>query len=701
MSDALIQHMSPSSMMAYLTNPAYFKYRYVLGIRDSNTSVSGLIGTAGHRALECIYSGIGVDEAVAAGQVVIDKTNDDSIKYNTKVANRSALQAAYARAVNFYIDELPKYHKIVSTEEWIKEQAESMLHVGTYLPTPFNVRLDLLVANQEKQLEIIDHKFVYNYTNPDIDDFKRFIQAMFYYYSVTARYGMRPARMRFNECKTSKNSDGSPQIKEWVFEYDNPQHFEVFERLFTDVILDMNNPGRLFLPNPSDSFNGQSSFELYRSNVVSVVAPVSIKHRTEEKQFVEKQFVASVGDDVTAQGYSPEEKIRVKLQEFGISVKMQETLIGPSVIKYTMSPSRGIKLTKIAAHANDLALALAVESIRIEAPIFGTGLVGVEVPNHDRKRIDLADKHYHKNTLDIPIGVDIFGKVIYKSIADMPHLLIAGQTGAGKSVMLNVLLDALTKQNDPKDLQLVLIDPKQVELSFYEDSKHLRMPVVIDHVNAAKVLDSMVNEMEVRYKLLRLAGVRKIDEYKGDDMPRIVVVVDEFADLMMMADNKKQTFQINSVGAAIETLRMAQDIGDLGSFDFRVPSDPLDAALFWSRLTDDDREKTKAIIDNVQSAILSATESTVPPAQDSIIRIAQKARAVGIHLVLATQRPSADVVTGIIKANFPTKIAFSTTNAINSKIILDETGAEQLTGKGDMLFAFPGDPIRRLQGLYV
>lgn len=666
----LVDYLSPSAMGAYLTNPMYFKKRYIMRQYDTQLSVTGVIGSAGHKALERIYAGMSVDDAILEGQRIIDNMSDMGIKYGKKVPDREKLIIAYNRAINFYVDELPQFHKIISIEEAIKDEAQSVLHAGSNLPLPISVRLDLLVANQQKQIEIIDHKFVHSYTSSEVDDFKRWLQAMFYYYAVKARYGIAPVCMRFKECKTSKNSDGSSQIKEWAFHYEGQQHHVVFERLFTDVVLDMNNPGRLFLPNPNDPFNGQDMFELYRQDIMPVTAPVAIKHRVEEADYVEKQFVASAGNAPDTSSYTPEEKLRTKLQEFGIVVQMEETFVGPSVIKYTMLPSRGVRMSKIASHANDIALALAAESVRVEAPMPGTNLVGVEVPNKDRTRVDLEEKHMHPGTMDIPVGVNVFGKVVHRSLSEMPHLLIAGQTGSGKSVMINVILQTLTRQLDAKQLKLILIDPKRVELSQFAKLPHLAKPVVYDIGMAVEMLDWVVKEMESRYKALEKAGVRSVEDYKGN-MPKIVVVIDEFADLIM-----------SDVKPSAETM-------DIKKFNEN---------LLWL-LEESPRGRLTQKI--TKEALRRTIEETAPPsAQDSIVRIAQKARAVGIHLILATQRPSADVVTGLIKANIPTKIAFATTSGINSKIILDQLGAEELTGKGDMLFMPVNGDVQRLQGLF-
>lgn len=672
MSEALITHLSPSAMSAYLSNPMYFKKTYILKQYDNITSVTGVIGKAGHKALERIYSGMSVDDAIKDGQRYIDNLSDFEIKYGSQVPDRANLIKKYNQAINFYVDELPQYHKQLSLEEKIKEECESMLHKGSNLPMPIVVVLDMLVVNQAKEIEIIDHKFVYKYTDPNVDDVKRWIQAMFYYYGVKARYGIAPARMRFQECKTSKNSDGSAQIREWTYEYTSAQDFAVFERLFTDVVLDMNNPGRLFLPNPNDAFNGQDMFELYRQNIMPVTAPLSVKHRKEEIAFIEKQFVASAGNDADTAQYTPEEKLRKKLQEFGIPVEMKETLVGPSVIKYTMQPSRGVKMTKVVAHKDDVALALAAHSVRIEAPIPGTNLIGVEVPNPVRQTINLEDKHFRMGTLMLPIGVDVHSEVVYGDLGKMPHLLVAGATGAGKSVFLNVVIKALTAQLSPQELQLILIDPKQVEFAPFDDLAHLAQPVVYDNRGASEVLAETVVEMEDRYKKLRRRNVRNIADYNakpGNKMPYRVIILDEFADLMMSADKQP----ISAIDYAVLKDNIMGNLGKRGGITLQ----------------------------GLRKAVADTLEDGVPPAVDSIVRIVQKARAVGIHLILATQRPSADVVTGLIKANVPTKVSFMTVNRINSQIVLDEPGAEELTGKGDMLLADPSHSgLQRLQSLY-
>ena len=334
------------------------------------------------------------------------------------------------------------------------------------------------------------------------------------------------------------------------------------------------------------------------------------------------------------------EKIKNKLSQFGIEVQMKDVHVGPTVIQYTLKPSEGVKLSKITTLKNDLALTLAAPSIRIEAPIPGKALVGIEVPTENRTQVRLRELlestdfevASRENRLTLPLGRDVSGSPIVTTLNDMPHLLIAGATGSGKSVGINTFLISLLYQNSPADLKMILIDPKQVELRDYNGIPHLLTEVVTDPDKAANALKWAVAEMTKRYNTLSLAGCRSIDEYNAEEgrekkMPKILILIDELADLMM------------ANGKEVEA---------------------------------------------------------------SICRIAQMARAVGIHLVVATQRPSVDVITGLIKANIPTRISFAVSSSIDSRTILDTIGAEDLLGRGDMLY-LPKDFAKpmRIQGIYI
>jgi S-DNA-T family DNA segregation ATPase FtsK/SpoIIIE len=317
---------------------------------------------------------------------------------------------------------------------------------------------------------------------------------------------------------------------------------------------------------------------------------------------------------------------------------MHDIHVGPTVVQYTLKPHEGVKLSKITSLKNDLALALAAPAIRIEAPIPGKSLVGIEVPNEKRTMVRLREilesKEFKKGNsfLKLPLGRDVAGAPIIADLKEMPHLLIAGATGSGKSVGMNTFLISLLYQNSPKDLKLILIDPKQVELKDYNGIPHLLTPVITDPEKANIALRWCVAEMNRRYQECADKGKRNITDYNADEsieekMSTIIVVIDELADLMMAS------------GKEIEA---------------------------------------------------------------SICRLAQMARAVGIHLIIATQRPSVDVITGLIKANIPSRIAFAVSSSIDSRTILDGTGAEDLLGKGDMLYLPSGmnKPIR-IQGIYI
>ena len=339
--------------------------------------------------------------------------------------------------------------------------------------------------------------------------------------------------------------------------------------------------------------------------------------------------------------------IKSTLAEFGIDVEMEGANVGPRVTQYTMKPPAGVNLSKILSRDKELALNLAVDKIRIEAPIPGTRSVGVEIPNARsadvRLRGVLESSDWKKCTdpLAFAVGKDISGHSIIANLAKMPHLLIAGTTGSGKSVMTNTLITSLLYRNSPSDMKLIIVDPKQVEMAQYQDIPHLLTPIITQTEKALSAMKWAVGEMERRYSLMADEKVKNIadyntkiasqaskdDEQKASKMPYIVIVIDEMADLMMMA------------GKDLEML---------------------------------------------------------------IVRVAQKGRAAGIHLVLATQRPEVKVITGLIKANIPGRIAFAVGSQMDSRIMLDQGGAEKLLGKGDMLLLtteMMGKPLR-IQGAW-
>jgi len=349
-------------------------------------------------------------------------------------------------------------------------------------------------------------------------------------------------------------------------------------------------------------------------------------------ELLNNKFSKAIGGDTETNAL----KIQKTLEKFGIEVEMGETKVGPTVTQYTFRPAEGVKLSRITTLNNDLSLSLAAHPIRIEAPIPGKSLVGVEVPNRAKAIVGLReileDQAFkdRKNNLFVALGKDVAGTAWLYDLTRMPHLLVAGATNSGKSVCLNAIIVSLLYQNNPEDLRFIMVDPKRVELPTYNGIPHLLTPVITDVNKTINALKWCLNEMERRYDILNKAGKRNIQSYNSsakEKLPYIVFIIDELADFMMTSGKDMEA---------------------------------------------------------------------------AIIRLAQMSRAIGIHLILATQRPSVDVITGLIKANVPTRIAFSVASLVDSKTILDSSGAEKLLGQGDMLFMTAEfSKPKRIQGAYL
>lgn len=368
----------------------------------------------------------------------------------------------------------------------------------------------------------------------------------------------------------------------------------------------------------------------YKLPTINLFAPDKPKNQSKEKKIVRENIKI----------------LEETFASFGIRASVERAEIGPSVTKYEVKPAVGVRVNRISNLADDLALALAAKDVRIEAPIPGKSLVGIEVPNSEIAMVTFRElweqsKTDDKKLLEIPLGKAVNGSVRTFDLAKMPHLLVAGSTGSGKSVAVNGIIASILMKARPDEVKFMMVDPKMVELSVYNDIPHLLIPVVTNPRKASRALQKVVDEMENRYELFSKVGARNIagynakiaeynasqPEYKQIPLPLIVVIVDELADLMMVASKE---------------------------------------------------------------------------VEDAIIRLGQKARAAGIHMILATQRPSVDVISGLIKANVPSRIAFAVSSGTDSRTILDENGAEKLLGRGDMLFK-PIDenhPVR-LQGSFI
>lgn len=375
-------------------------------------------------------------------------------------------------------------------------------------------------------------------------------------------------------------------------------------------------------------FSAKEALE-YKLPSLQLFAPDKPKDQSKEKKIVRENIKI----------------LEATFASFGIKVTVERAEIGPSVTKYEVKPAVGVRVNRISNLSDDLALALAAKDVRIEAPIPGKSLIGIEVPNSDITTVSFRElweqsQTKAENFLEIPLGKAVNGTARAFDLSKMPHLLVAGSTGSGKSVAVNGIIASILMKARPDQVKFMMVDPKMVELSVYNDIPHLLIPVVTNPRKASKALQKVVDEMENRYELFAKVGVRNIagfnakveefnaqSEYKQIPLPLIVVIVDELADLMMVASKE---------------------------------------------------------------------------VEDAIIRLGQKARAAGIHMILATQRPSVDVISGLIKANVPSRVAFAVSSGTDSRTILDENGAEKLLGRGDMLFK-PIDenhPVR-LQGSFI
>jgi S-DNA-T family DNA segregation ATPase FtsK/SpoIIIE len=365
-----------------------------------------------------------------------------------------------------------------------------------------------------------------------------------------------------------------------------------------------------------------------------------------------------------------------KLSDFGVEGRVVEVMPGPVITMYELEPAPGVKINKITNLADDLALALMAPSIRILAPIPGKNVIGIEIPNVKRDHVFLKDvldnDAFLKSSLRLPIalGVDFVGAPVIADLTKMPHLLIAGTTGSGKSVALNAMICSILFKAQPDDIKFLMVDPKRLELSSYEGIPHLMHPVVVDPKKASQVLRWTVEEMERRYKTISDLGVKSIDAYneallKGSKGIAQSAIKEKPADMQIDAESNVSETAAPGHDPQIKHVKLPYII---------------------------------VVIDELADLMMVASRDV----EESLTRLAQMARAAGIHLIIATQRPSVDVITGLIKANFPTRISFQVSSKIDSRTIIDQPGAEQLLGNGDMLFIPPGtSKLARIHGAYV
>lgn len=668
-----VRHYSYSSMVRFSSNPLMFRVMDINGdIIETAHSASSVLGTAFHRAMEVYYGGSdehiisseqdAVEFGMKVGMEFLDMYNDGFINYSTTIKNKQALMDKFAYVFGAYVKEKPHAlgGELISCEEKIEEKvAVEWRGHDVDLPVKLKGYLDKVVRVDGK-LKIVDYKVVSSFSDPDTIDARKIIQTVMYYFLAYAKYGEEPYSFIYEEVKHSENRDGGRQVREYEIVYaDNEQFFDFFLRFYDDMTRALLGE-MVWVPNVNALYDNEVAVVSYihRLDVNEVKAKEMKRARVENvsdllkkkivsarsmRQFmkaVEQKFISA--KTINYEKMKTEEKIATKLMEYGMMLSFDSVVEGSTVDLYRFSPSIGIKMARIPTYTADIEQVLGVSGVRVLAPIQNSTLVGVEVPRGERTYPNISEVSV--GGFDLAIGKDTQGNTFRFDIRTAPHMLVAGATGSGKSVFLNALVEQL---NAIPEAHIVLCDPKMIELSHHRGKKN-----VVEYQNEVlginNTLENLVETMNARYK--------EIAETGRADFPYIFAIVDEFGDLI------------------------AQQYIDI---QFKP------TGKVYSKGKNRGEQEVERVEVNVSESI-----------EKSILLLAQKARSARIHMVIATQRPSVDIIKGSLKANFPTKVAFRTAKATDSAVILDEAGAEKLLGKGDMLFA--GDQgIVRLQGFNV
>lgn len=635
---------SYSSFTKFSTNPFMFKVNNINGeYIDTTSTPANVLGKACHRAMKAFLGGdpdvptpadIGeaTKHAYNEGKKYLDAFSDGFIAWSKTIPNRAKLNEKFSFSFFGYLKVCTDYEKkakeILIVERKIKHKVEV---AGKVLPVALESIPDVVYRDLQNRIIIEDHKFTSKFSNEESIDGPKLLQAAFLYFTVFAETGEEPYAAEFPEFKTTQNKDKKvSQLKRLRMVYnEHPLIFELFFRMYRDVTDGLLGK-QVYIPNFNALYDKEISILAYIhgldidaekekkfkeqkvDNITDFLKKKIQKDGSMKKylEIVSQKFIS--GATLNYKIMKIEERIKMKLAEHGLAVEFEDKIVGNSVTLYRFEPSVGLKMSKIEAFAKDIEQVVQVSGIRVLAPIPDSGLIGFEVPNAERTFPTLPKP---TGTFEIAIGATIMGKTRLFDIRQAPHILVAGTTGAGKSVYLNGLIEQLLKISTTVELHL--FDPKEVELFHFE-----KRPGVIEyHSDPKKIaasLRALVKEMNERYTKMRKKGARNIDNMPG--MKYKFIVIDEYADLNMSGG-----------------------------------------------------------------------------VQVSIQKLAQKGRACGIHLIIATQRASVKVISGDIKINFPTKIVFKMAKKIDSQVMIDEEGAEKLLGKGDMLFV--GDHgVERLQG---
>lgn len=657
-----LDHVSASSMILFSTNPILFKIKKLnRDTIDTMTGVSAVIGKAFHHAMETYYAPTddetGRDEPAAIKATLEAGTNymaeypEGWIEWSKDVPTRQDAIELVAFAITEYVKS-SKYtaERTIACEDKILTEIDIEWRGRQLrLPAPLKGFIDRVTRRKDGKLCVRDYKTCRSFSNLDKIDGAKIIQAVEYFFLAHAKYGEAPHSMTFEEVKLTKNKDGGPQVREYEVVYaDNPLYFEFYFRFFEDMVRALNGE-MVYVPNVKAMFDNEVAIVAYiqRLDVTEEVAARKKKLGVATLTDLLKADIQQAGnmrklltavEDQLAQAKSMnyeamknEEKIAAKMIEHGMILKFDSLVRGATVDLYRFSTTLGIKMSKIRQYADDIQQVLGATSVRVLAPIPNSVLVGFEVPREERRFPEVPAA----SGFDLAIGETIEGKIRRFDLRDAPHMVVAGSAGSGKSVFLHSMIRQLTEAG----AHMVLIDPKQVEFSRYDDA--------LTELSAIEqAIELLVHDMEQRYELLKKA--KKRDAREAGWKPT-VLVIDEYADLVMGgAAPKKKT-------------RKKEYIDDQGA-----------------KVTETDVDGGPLGIDH------------------HIQRLAQKGRAAGIHIILATQRASAKVISGDIKVNFPVKAVFRVAKAVDSMVMLDEDGAEKLLGKGDMLFGSEAG-IERLQ----
>lgn len=583
--------LSYSALICFLNNQIQFKKRYIAKVYDDPKSPALVVGSAIHAMIEHKLKGESPEDAITAGLEVIENVADYEIDYG-KTGSREKMLKNYQSLTNAVLTELPDYRNVIGIEE--KLDAEVSI---SGKKVPMTGRIDMVRDLGDGTIELLDWKSVTSYSALDEENYKYVFQAWIYVLLAELKYGKPVARVVFQEIKKTLNRDGSPQIQSYILSRQQIMEAnDTVGRIIKDVYDYISSPDAKYFPNPSDLMNGTQSVEIYAQLKGTTIRTV---HATERREKFAPVNTVVAEDIVKGEG-TETERIMAKLAEFGIGGKIDEVVKSNAVETYMLKPNRGVKMSKIATLGDDLALALSSEAIRIIAPIYGTRTVGIEVP----KEQTFPTCEAKSVGTSIPIGIDTMNNVVYDDVAKMPHMLIGGQTGSGKSVFIRNIIMSL------KNCDVSVVDCKMID---FADLDNQYCEVIEERDDAMAHINHLVKLMDRRYRQKVKNGKRK------------VLIIDEYADLIMGLDkDEKKEFE------------------------------------------------------------------------QSLCRLLQKARAANINVIIATQRPSADIVSPIIKANCPVKACLRVATAKNSEIVLDESGGEKLLGKGDMLYLGSGKikPVR-------